>query len=941
MKKTHHSYFSKLITTVYIVFVFTLPLKAQFYTGGQSPAKLKWNQINSEYFQLIFPEGFEIQANRLLNTLEYARIMSGKSLHNYPRKISVVLHNRTIVSNAEVGWAPRRMVFFTQQPQDTYAHDWLEQLALHEYRHVVQIDKMNQGITRILSFLFGEQVTAGVYGLFVPWWFIEGDAVVNETVLSKSGRGRQPFFEMELRSQLLEKGIYSYDKAVHGSFKNFTTSHYNLGYYLVGYGRTQYGSEMWNNALNNVAKKPFSFTPFSSGIKKETNLNKEGFYKKVLIDLDSIWQNQDTEVEKTNLVLITKSDSYVNYLNPVALSEKELVAMKEDFSDVGKIIQIDSNGKEQKLLIPGRYFRESLSAKNGLICWAEYDYDPRWDYQSYSKIYTYSPGTQEKRLITSKQKYFSPALNSQGTKIVVAESSVNYEHYLAIVELAGGLKERVYSTSTNDFLSYPNWSDDDKKLIAISLNKNGKSIVEFDVNSGDYKYLLPFSEIDLSKAIYWKDFVIYQAAYSGISNIYALHIHSGEIYQITSSTFGAHSPQIWNENLLYSDYSSNGNQIAISKLDTNFWKPISKIENSNYPLAEILSDQENNLLISDSIPKTEYEVKKYHKISHLFNPHSWGPFTFNADSYEFKPGLSVSSQNKLSTLILSLGYEFDLNNQEGTYYADASYLGWYPALNFKAKYGYRERLVHDNQRDSSFIMSYHETDMHAGAYIPLYFSSGNWYQRIQPQINFEYKQLDVLNPGVRLHRNNYKIMDYRFSFSNFMRSPAQNMYPQWGQQFSFIYQNTPFDKSGNYIAISSIFYFPGIMKHQGLRFYIAYQKKIEDAGFYNNQISFSRGYTGLNFDESFSVKIDYKLPLAYPDFNLGPLIYIKRISTAVFYDQTKGTGEDLSKFRSLGNDILLDIHVLRSFVPIEIGLRSVYLIDSKTPYFGFLGSIKL
>jgi len=248
--------------------------KGQFYAGGQSPGNIKWKQINSRNFQVIFPEGFENQANYVTNVLEYAQALDGKTLRNKPPKISVLLHNRSVESNGEVGWAPRRIEMFTQSPQESYAQEWFQQLAIHEYRHVVQIDKMHQGITKILYSIFGEQITVGVYGLFVPWWFIEGDAVVTETALSKTGRGRQPFFEMELRAQLLQKGIYSYDKAAHGSFKNFTTTHYHLGYYLVGYGRAKYGIELWNNALNNVARKPFSITPFSNAIKNTTGFNK-------------------------------------------------------------------------------------------------------------------------------------------------------------------------------------------------------------------------------------------------------------------------------------------------------------------------------------------------------------------------------------------------------------------------------------------------------------------------------------------------------------------------------------------------------------------------------------------------------------------------------------------------------------------------------------------
>ncbi|MDA3904751.1 MAG: hypothetical protein PF484_01625 [Bacteroidales bacterium] len=922
-------------------FFFANSIKAQFYAGGQSPGSIKWKQINSPYFQVIFPEGFESQANYTANVLEYARVLDGKTLNNNPPKISVILHNRTVESNAEVGWAPRRIEFFTQPPQDTYAQEWFQQLALHEYRHVVQIDKMHQGLTKILYALFGQQITAGIYGLYVPWWFIEGDAVVTETALSKSGRGRQAFFEMELRTQLLQKGAFSYDKAAHGSYKEFTTTHYHLGYYLVGYGRAKYGAELWSNALDNVGRKPYSITPFSDGIKNHIGLNKEKFYKSAIYDLDSIWKQQDKQIEKTSFRFLTQSSSYINYLNPSTISDNQVIAIKKDFEDVGHIVLIDESGEEQKVITPGKYFPETLSIKNGLVCWAEYEYDPRWTYRSFTKIYTYSLDTKEKKRITSKQRYFAPALNNDATRIVVSESTVNYEHSLAIIELIGGQKERVYTTESNDFLSYPAWSDDSKKLIAVSLNENGKSLIEFDVSTANYKYLLPFEETNISKPIYWNEYVLFQGDYSGISNIYALHLASNTIFQVTSSAYGAHSPQVWKDQLLYSEYTANGNQIAVAQINILLWKPLGEIENTNYPLADILHQQEDTLLISESIPQTKYEIKKYSKLGNLINPHSWGPFSVSMENYGFNPGVSVSSQNKLSTFFLSLGYEHDLNNQEGTYFAEATYLGWFPALNLRADYGYKERNVHDAERDSSFKMGYNETNFRTSVYVPLFFTSGNWYQRIQPRIDLEYKQLDVVDTDVELQRTNYKILDYFISFSNYQRSAKQSVYPKWGQHISLAYKQTPFDNSGKLFAFSSLLYFPGLIKHQGLRLYLAYQKRIGDADFYNDQIAYARGYSGLSFEKVFSYKVDYKLPLAYPDFNWGSLIYLKRITLAVFYDEVKGNGEEKDQYRSVGNDLLFEVHFLRSFVPFEIGIRSIYLIDDNSPYFGFLSSIKL
>ena len=50
----------------------------------------------------------------------------------------------------------------SQDPSDTL----LEHLCVHEFRHVVQIDKVNQGLTKILYYLFGEQITIAITGLY-------------------------------------------------------------------------------------------------------------------------------------------------------------------------------------------------------------------------------------------------------------------------------------------------------------------------------------------------------------------------------------------------------------------------------------------------------------------------------------------------------------------------------------------------------------------------------------------------------------------------------------------------------------------------------------------------------------------------------------------------------------------------------------------------------
>jgi len=171
-------------------------LFAQYYSTGQDPASIRWSRIKTDSFAIIFPRSWEPQAQYLANILDLTTKYETNSLSAKVPRMPFILHTQSSLSNGITVWAPRRIEFYTCPPQDSYAEEWLEQLALHEYRHAVQLSKMNQGFTKALYYLFGEQAAGAVLGLYIPPWFLEGDATVMETALSNAGRGRLPAFQL-------------------------------------------------------------------------------------------------------------------------------------------------------------------------------------------------------------------------------------------------------------------------------------------------------------------------------------------------------------------------------------------------------------------------------------------------------------------------------------------------------------------------------------------------------------------------------------------------------------------------------------------------------------------------------------------------------------------------------------------------------------------------
>lgn len=192
------------VSLLFFLFLFSSSANAQYFLTGQEPASTKWIQIKNKSFQIIFPEGYDSIAQMYARFLNLSATYVKQPYLNKVKRIPIVLHNKTTISNAMVSPAPFHADFFEMPSQKIYPEIWQKQLTLHEYRHVVQMNVMRKGFGKFLYLLLGQQGTALLFN-GLPQWFYEGDAVYSETLHSKSGRGRLPRFIYPLKAQIIEK----------------------------------------------------------------------------------------------------------------------------------------------------------------------------------------------------------------------------------------------------------------------------------------------------------------------------------------------------------------------------------------------------------------------------------------------------------------------------------------------------------------------------------------------------------------------------------------------------------------------------------------------------------------------------------------------------------------------------------------------------------------
>ena len=935
----------KFIFHIYLIhLICTLPSHAQFYQTGQDPASVKWKHIKTPNYRVIFDEQFEDKAQNIANILEHSSKFIDNTLQSDLKKFPVLIHSHSTYANGVVVLAPSRMELYSTPGQNIYSQSWLEQLVLHENRHVAQTSKMFQGITRAATYAGGEQIAGAVTGL-IPLWFLEGDAVATETALSRAGRGRMPSFEMELRTLLLSREKpYSYYKAFYGSYKDYVPNHYQYGYQLVSYGRAHYGAELFNKTLDNVARRPFLIFPFYAGLKKHAGLSKNSLYHNTMESRDTAWQNQaEKNIPTVYQSLQKKSTSdYVNYRFPLQIDNGSVVVEKYGPGYYRQFVLIDPDKVEKKLFIPGFYDPVKLSTDGFTLVWAEQESDPRWQHRNYSVIKKLDFASRNITKLTHQSRYFAPDISPDGKKIVAVEITKDNNYFITILDATTGNIISRNLTAENRMPLFPVWDQTGSRIAVILLQDKGKSISLFAPDTKTWKEIKPPTFENITQLTWGEEHLYFRSSLSGIPNIHAVNTDNTQEYQVTSAPFGAYDPFISKSgNLIYANYSVDGFRVVKTRLDKDLWVPYKKIKNTSIKTYLPLVEEENNIIEPSDIPNNNYPVKNYNRWLHLFRFHSWSPFYFDYNELqitdpEIHPGVTLLSQNTLSTAFTTLGYAWKNNHHYLS--TNFTYRGLYPVFEFSSTYGSRPQVINIPANEALNI----ENDglTYSGRiYLPLNFRHNMLLTSFIPSYKYSYFNTHRFKENGDYYRGRSK-NEFSTLFYSYLKLAQRDVAPRAGVLSNISYLATPGDDDfGNVFHAFGRLYIPGPFAHHSLILEGSAQRQNTEKYLVSGYASLPRGYTFAFSEKLTRFTAEYFFPFWYPDLAVWQIVYIKRFKARLFYDYGKGDfltstnrGIEIeeNRFSSSGLELTMDFHAAQIIFPFNTGLRTTWIHETNS-----------
>lgn len=889
---------------------------SQYYSIGNNPFHLKWNQIRGSNYTVIFPDYYAPAARQIAGYIDTIQPYAGFGLSRKPNRIPIIIHPENLFSNGLVTWAPKRMELITSPPLDNFAVPWKKHLSIHEYRHVVQMSNLNRHFIRGASYLFGEQIV-GVGAFLLPTWYFEGDAVLAETEMTFSGRGKQPEFSIGLRAILSEnKKRFTMDKWLCGSFREYIPDQYTFGYHVVAGAQTRFGDDFWDKVVAYTSKYPFLGATTSLAIRKYGKTTTKRLVNSLFDELEAFWHEASNVPNSAAFIPVPAPKTYTIYQYPLPLDSVTVLSLKNDYDRPSRFVLTDRISGEEKVLAYTGTVSSRPVVSDGKLYWTEFSPSLFWEQKNHSVVRSLD--------IEGVAERFSRCERNPGTKRITPEKS-HQDRFFVTPMGADRFAMMSYDRLNNAFIVITDarfrpldeislgpdmalngmvWDEMSGQLVFIALDNDGMWLGAVDDIQRNVRRLTPPSYVALKNLSIDGGKLFYNSTGSGKDEIHLFDLATGEESRLTTSRYGSVSPGAYGQHAVFATYTRQGYLLAEQRIRPDSLIPVA--------FSKMPDDKLNppyrpwNVMKIDTVNISAAEVthpeKRFRRFPNMFHFHSWMPFSIDVDelinerSLDAGLGMTVLSQSLLNDMTLIAGYGWVKSSN--LYRVNVSYDALPVKIGGSIEYGGGKQLLF-SENDASYrltnthgLKNYFEA--RANLSMPFNVSSGRWINFFTPyaaMVHYNgllYKEgavfLDELEEG-------YQKMVYGASYTSYTRMAVKNLRPRWGYTVQLFGAANPFKSNFGHLYGAFVRgYLPGIGENHSLMLRGAVQYQKMDAFNFRQKPLFPRG---CDFDFAprnlYAVSADYKFPFAYPDGGIRDVIYFKRLSMEFFGDYARYT----------------------------------------------------
>lgn len=559
--------------------------------------------IETDHFYVHFDEGYEALAREAARIAEEVhRELAPRVGHVPSEKTHLVLLDTTDLANgfSDPMLYPK-IVIYPVYPTHFSPYgsgisprlrEWMRLVILHEYAHALHLD-MKEGLSRALEALFGRVPFLTNPMLLQSYALIEGFATYQETVADLGGRGHDPYYDMFLRTMVLEDDILRLDQVL----GHYPLERWKPGgiVYLYGYALWEYMAERYGEEVLERFNRTFASTEsLDETFERVLGVPADRFYREWRAHLRRKYRPQIESLLGRGITATEPlgGEGYVPQ-SPVASPDGRRLAYATVNGPVAPGLRLMEPGE-------GSYRDRQLAAGiiAGPVAWS-----PDGQSLYYAKIeaeggttfadlYAYDLATGRERRLTRGLRAFGPAPSPDGQRLAFT-SREGLATRLLVLDLDGQLPAGPDSENLHLLLPAEGerqvlasaWSPDGSWILVSSHEfGGGMDLLRLDPQSGTLEPLVVGSRsrggagVVHQNAQFTPDgrFILYDSDQSGVYELYAYELASGATFGVARTLTGLFDPTVIQTDsgpaLVAMEYTAGGYRLSRLPYDPEAWE---------------------------------------------------------------------------------------------------------------------------------------------------------------------------------------------------------------------------------------------------------------------------------------------------------------------------------------------------------------------------------
>ncbi len=460
-------------------------------------------------------------------------------------RVHVVIEDQTDSANGVASTAPWNDIRLYAVPptHDStlgYYDNWMWNLVVHEYTHIVHLDRV-EGIPKLVNTLLEAELSPGHT---IPRWFIEGLATWFESDVTGTGRLNSAYMDAYWRAAALD-GTYPTMGDLSGSSIDWP---FGTGWYL-------YGGHFIDTLVDRVGFDAVAryLDVYSRQV---IPYRVDSLAKKVMgVSLIALWPEMHAEQAGR-----AHADALVSRILGGGAYERvtrggnqsRFVTVDPD----GALAWIEDDATESAAIVTSA-FRVDLDASG------EFDFlapdrvvidQPHQvsRYFSFRDLYELDLRTGSSRAITWGARAREPRVGPDNRRVAFSSVSVGRAN-IAVLDLDTGEVTQVFEAEAWGQATSPDWVDADHIVFSYLRPGHGRDLYVLDLREGA---AVPLRQLTHDGAVAVDPFVVdgavlFSSDRDGIHNLYAIPIDGGDTRRLTRVDTGAFSPVLAGDTLAF------------------------------------------------------------------------------------------------------------------------------------------------------------------------------------------------------------------------------------------------------------------------------------------------------------------------------------------------------------------------------------------------------